>query len=171
MEEHDFLEEAKFDELFSCVKPIILKARNIYNIRDWDLDDHLQEGRIILSNILGSQESLTRKELFIHFKVQYQHLLIDQIRRNMAQKRLSEQGYQLDIDDLKEVIKAKGPLPDDQLVYKSIEIELASALSPAYLRLLKRLKAGLPMHRADKYRLKMKILSILYPESDESQKD
>jgi len=67
------------------------------------------------------------------------------------------------------VIKAKGPLPDDRLIYQCIEKELSEELTPAYLKLLKKLQSGEGLHRSDKYRLKMKILSILYPEAKKSE--
>ncbi|WP_059245615.1 hypothetical protein [Streptococcus equi] len=46
--------------LFDKIKPIIMKLRQHYYIQLWELDDWLQEGRLILYRVLVTFPELIR---------------------------------------------------------------------------------------------------------------
>ena len=60
-----------FEYYYEKVKPIVLKLRRTYFVKLWDYDDWLQEGRIVLFQLLQDhfykiiQNYLRQKENFI----------------------------------------------------------------------------------------------------------
>ncbi|MDG4967410.1 hypothetical protein OGZ37_12665 [Lactococcus lactis] len=47
-----YLEEEDFENLFSEMKPIVMKLMKQIRIRTWKIEDYLQEGMIILHLLL-----------------------------------------------------------------------------------------------------------------------
>ena len=50
-----YLEEEDFENLFSEMKPIVMKLMKQIRIRTWKIEDYLQEGMIILHLLLEEQ--------------------------------------------------------------------------------------------------------------------
>lgn len=166
MQEEELLADWDFEADFQTFVPIILKARRLYVIEDWDLDDYLQEGRILLHRLRLTTE---QGQIYTHFKVRYQHLLIDCKRRSRAKKRYLEPVFVAEAYETYELSpKAKGRVlrPDDEMIYQGLEGEILTKLSPSYQRLFKRQMRGETISRADRYRLKAKIKQILFDEEE-----
>src|SRR3712207_8949609 len=79
--------------LFDKIKPIIMKLRRHYYIQLWELDDWLQEGRLILYRLLVTYPELIEDEekLYRYFKTKFSSYLKDVLRQQESQKRRSEE--------------------------------------------------------------------------------
>ena len=64
-----YLEEEDFENLFSEMKPIVMKLMKQIRIRTWKIEDYLQEGMIILHLLLEEQND--GQKLHTKFKVKY----------------------------------------------------------------------------------------------------
>src|SRR3712207_9348305 len=75
--------------LFDKIKPIIMKLRRHYYIQLWELDDWLQEGRLILYRLLVTYPELIEDEekLYRYFKTKFSSYLKDVLRQQESQKR------------------------------------------------------------------------------------
>ena len=62
-----YLEEEDFENLFSEMKPIVMKLMKQIRIRTWKIEDYLQEGMIILHLLLEEQND--GQKLHTKFKV------------------------------------------------------------------------------------------------------
>lgn len=51
-----YLEEEDFENLFSEMKPIVMKLMKQIRIRTWKIEDYLQEGMIILHLLVRRAE-------------------------------------------------------------------------------------------------------------------
>nr|WP_159565088.1 hypothetical protein [Streptococcus halichoeri] len=90
------------EKLFEEVKPIILKSRRKYYIQLWDQEDWLQEGRIILYQLLASHPTLyeDRGRLLVYFKTKFNNYVKDVIR---GQESLKRRFHKLPYEEISEV--------------------------------------------------------------------
>ncbi|EGJ27553.1 sigma-70 family RNA polymerase sigma factor [Streptococcus porcinus] len=121
----------ELNELFSHVKPIIFKLMRSYFIQLWETDDWLQEGRLVLYNLIESNPELrnNQKKLFVYFKTKFSSHIKDTIRHQESFKRkLNRLPYQ-EISEVSHRIPEKGLVLDDFVAYQSIIEELKPYLT------------------------------------------
>ncbi|MCL2114239.1 sigma-70 family RNA polymerase sigma factor [Lactococcus protaetiae] len=160
-------DKINFDQAFSRLKPIVLKAMKQLRVRSWTYDDYLQEGMIVLYHLLES--SVGFEGLPVKFKVQYHQRLIDEIRHSQAKKRGFDQLGAVDIYEYSDVISSHGETPESALVFNHLLAEVYECLRPHYQELLVRQMRGEELTRMERYRLKEKIKSILFDLDDSEE--
>ena len=85
-----------FEYYYEKVKPIVLKLRRTYFVKLWDYDDWLQEGRIVLFQLLQDHPELLEAEgkLYPYFKTKFSNYVKDVIRHQESVKRqFNQMGY------------------------------------------------------------------------------
>ncbi|MFC4652854.1 hypothetical protein ACFO26_08010 [Lactococcus nasutitermitis] len=154
-------DEQDFEQIFDIVKPTIVKSMKQLKLHLWDYDEYLQEGRIILFEIL--QNGCKKEKLLVYFKVRYRQHLIDELRHINTQKQaMNCIPSALDVYEQADVLNGNYTTPEDETLYHLLDSELAQKLSPSYQRLLRYQLEGKKLTRMEKYRLKEKIKEILY---------
>ena len=133
-----------------------------YYFRDWDEADYLQEGRLILQNMI--EAGCTHAQLRAHFKVKYKHRMIDVIRRRSAQKREHEKNAYEVIDDYTEVLQDFSSNPEDELIYSELVKDVFTQINQSYGRLLTKQLETQKLTRMERSRLKKEIKKIIYPD-------
>jgi competence protein ComX len=160
-----YLEEEKFQILFSEMKPIIMKLMKQIRIRTWAKEDYLQEGMIVLHLLLEEQRESQR--LHTKFKVKYHQHLIDELRRSYAKKRSHDHFIGLDVYECSDWIAAGESNPENELVFNHLLAEVYEGLSAHYQELLIRQMQGEDLTRMERYRLREKIKAILFSEDED----
>lgn len=89
--EEKFDSEA-FEEMFSQYLPIIYSIQSRYQIRDFDSDDWLQEGRIALNDALHSYRKDRGTTFGLYYKMIFENRIRSLLRRQRAKKRLAQQN-------------------------------------------------------------------------------
>ncbi|PJE49546.1 sigma-70 family RNA polymerase sigma factor [Pediococcus damnosus] len=83
-------DSASFEILFRQYCPIVIHIKDKYFLRTYDLDDWLQEGRIIFFNTLANYDTKRHITLEKYFQANFQNRVYSLIRREMAVKRRSD---------------------------------------------------------------------------------
>ena len=80
---------ADFDKIFRKVRPIVLKLRRLYYLHLWEYDDWMQEGQLVLFQLLERHPELSddERKLAIYFKTKFSNYIKDKIRQQESQKR------------------------------------------------------------------------------------
>lgn len=76
-----------FDKVFEKYVPIVLKQRNAYYLKGYDLDDWLQEGRIVCFQSLQKYNMTQDITFGLFFKINFKRHIISLLRRQEAKKR------------------------------------------------------------------------------------
>ncbi|SLM85180.1 MULTISPECIES: sigma-70 family RNA polymerase sigma factor [Vagococcus] len=76
-----------FEVVFNQYIPVVLKQRNLYYLRDLDLDDWLQEGRLVCYQSLLKYDSSKNVTFGLFFKMNFNRHIISLLRHQEAQKR------------------------------------------------------------------------------------
>lgn len=76
-----------FESLFKKYLPIVLAQKRKYDLRDLELDDWLQEGRIICYQSLEKFDSTKNVTFGLFFKINFERHAITLLRYQEAQKR------------------------------------------------------------------------------------
>ncbi|MDT2815631.1 sigma-70 family RNA polymerase sigma factor [Vagococcus carniphilus] len=76
-----------FEELFQKYVPIVLKQKSAYYLRDYDLDDWLQEGRIVCFQSLQRYNIEQDVTFGLFFKINFKRRVVTLLRHQEAQKR------------------------------------------------------------------------------------
>ncbi|MFC6347448.1 sigma-70 family RNA polymerase sigma factor [Vagococcus carniphilus] len=76
-----------FEELFQKYVPIVLRQRSAYYLRDYDLDDWLQEGRIVCFQSLQRYNIKQDVTFGLFFKINFKRRIVTLLRHQEAQKR------------------------------------------------------------------------------------
>lgn len=76
-----------FEVIFNQYIPVVLKQRNLYYLRDLDLDDWLQEGRLVCYQSLLKFDNSRNVTFGLFFKMNFNRHVISLIRHQEAQKR------------------------------------------------------------------------------------
>ncbi|MGX7024566.1 sigma-70 family RNA polymerase sigma factor [Vagococcus hydrophili] len=76
-----------FEVLFNQYVPIVLKQRNNYYLREFDLDDWLQEGRLVCYQSLRKFDDSKNVTFGLFFKMNFNRHVISLLRHQEAQKR------------------------------------------------------------------------------------
>ena len=160
-----YLEEEDFENLFSEMKPIVMKLMKQIRIRTWKIEDYLQEGMIILHLLLEEQSD--GQKLHTKFKVKYHQRLIDELRRSYAKKRSHDHFIGLDVYECSDWINSGDTSPDNKVVFNHLLAEVYEGLSAHYQDLLLRQMRGEELTRMQRYRLREKIKAILFSEDEE----
>lgn len=164
--ENNKLNVENIEEIFEKVKPIVVKTMHHLKIRLWEYDDYLQEGMIILFDLL--RFGCTEEKLYLHFKVRYRQHLIDEFRHLNVQKRhIDNLPSSLDVYEYADHLKGNYTTSENEVVYHSLNEELERKLSPKSWKLLRAQRQGEKMTRMEKYRIKQQIKSILYDSDDQ----
>ncbi|WP_412988711.1 sigma-70 family RNA polymerase sigma factor [Pediococcus siamensis] len=82
-------DSASFERLFHQYAPIVIHIQKKYFLRGYDLDDWLQEGRIIFFNTIANYDPHRHITLGKYFRTNFQNRVYSLIRREMAFKRRS----------------------------------------------------------------------------------
>ena len=133
-----------------------------YYFRDWEEADYLQEGRLILQNMI--EAGCAQAQLRAHFKVKYKHRMIDIIRKRSAQKREHEKNAYEVIDDYTEVLQDFSSNPEDELIYSELVKDVFAQINESYGRLLTKQLETQKLTRMERSRLKKEIKKIIYPD-------
>ncbi|HFD7995176.1 TPA: sigma-70 family RNA polymerase sigma factor [Streptococcus pyogenes] len=116
---------------FEKVKPIILKLKRHYYIQLWDRDDWLQEGHIILLQLLERYPELIEEEerLYRYFKTKFSSYLKDLLRRQESQKRQFHKLAYEEIGEVAHAIPSRGLWLDDYVAYQEVIASLENQLN------------------------------------------
>ncbi|HEP6473953.1 TPA: sigma-70 family RNA polymerase sigma factor [Streptococcus pyogenes] len=116
---------------FEKVKPIILKLKRHYYIQLWDRDDWLQEGHIILLQLLERYPELIEEEerLYHYFKTKFSSYLKDLLRRQESQKRQFHKLAYEEIGEVAHAIPSRGLWLDDYVAYQEVIASLENQLN------------------------------------------
>ncbi|MCL2681789.1 MAG: sigma-70 family RNA polymerase sigma factor [Streptococcaceae bacterium] len=153
--------EEQLVRLFDKVQAIINKNSKLYFVKGWEREDYLQEGRIVLHQLL-EQDDFSESTLYVRFKVKFKQHLIDYIRRTQAQKRQYDYTTGIDVHECAEWLTNTNNSPEHELVYQSLESEVFTQLSPLYQSLLKRQLSGEILEKNERSRLKKEIKAVLF---------
>ncbi|MGG5370566.1 sigma-70 family RNA polymerase sigma factor [Enterococcus sp. AZ196] len=80
-----------FEEMFSQYVPIVYSMQSRYHIRDFDLDDWLQEGRIALNDAMQSYRKGRGTTFGLYYKMIFENRIRSLLRRQRAKKRFAQQ--------------------------------------------------------------------------------
>lgn len=94
----------RFEELFRKYRPIVEILHKKYYLRDYDLDDWLQEGRIVFNKCLKTYDQDKGTTLGILFKRSFENRICSLLRAQHAQKRKA----QVDACSLEEKLSQEG---------------------------------------------------------------
>ncbi|KHD42274.1 sigma-70 family RNA polymerase sigma factor [Streptococcus hongkongensis] len=121
----------RIDCYFKKVRPIIYKLMRSYYIQLWDKDDWLQEGRVVLHNLLSSHPDLCHNEklLLVYFKTKFSSHLKDVIRSQESQKRRFNRMPYEEIGEIAHKIPSQGLTLDEFVAYQSIIEQISGILS------------------------------------------
>jgi competence protein ComX len=106
-----------FNHWFKQVIPIIQRFKKVYYIHLWDGGDWLQEGRIILYQILNQNTS--DDKIIPYFSVKFKCHVLDTLRFQEAQKRQMNQPEFLILDDS----KCYFDIPEDAQIIENIIVK------------------------------------------------
>lgn len=110
----DVIEKARsgnsdaFECIFKQYLPIVLHQRNKSYLRDYELDDWLQEGRIVCLKSLQKYNSELNVTFGLFFKINFERWVVSAIRYQEAKKRKINQG----LESLEQRVADKGDIPD-----------------------------------------------------------
>lgn len=94
----------RFEELFRKYRPIVEILHKKYYLRDYDLDDWLQEGRIVFNKCLKTYDKDKGTTIGILFKRSFENRICSLLRAQHAQKRKA----QVDACSLEEKLLQEG---------------------------------------------------------------
>lgn len=121
-----------FDLYFNKVKPIILKLRRFYFVKLWDYEDWLQEGRIVLYQLLEDHPYLKAEELklFAFFKTKFSNHLKDEIRHQESLKRKFNRMPYEEISEISHSVAMLAMDSADYLAYQEALVKVVCMLGP-----------------------------------------
>ncbi|MBU7554378.1 sigma-70 family RNA polymerase sigma factor [Pediococcus ethanolidurans] len=90
IEKAKFGDSASFELLFRQYSPIVIHIKEKYFLRGYELDDWLQEGRIVFFNTIANYDSKRHITVGKFFQANFQNRVCSLIRREMAFKRRSD---------------------------------------------------------------------------------
>jgi hypothetical protein len=158
----DFDYEDLLHNSFETIKPIIYKAMKRYVIPSWSRDEYIQEGYILLDDILQEYETIDTNQLCTFFKVRYTQLLLTTIRRQRADKR----GYHhLKYSDLSEI--ADLIADNHQNVAESVLLETSlvefkmHAASARDIEILTKLERGERTRPHERYQIRRHLADFI----------
>lgn len=79
--------EDAFESIFKQYLPIVLTLKNRYYLRDYDLDDWLQEGRIVCYQSLMKYDPNINVTFGLFFKINFERWIVSALRFQEAKKR------------------------------------------------------------------------------------
>lgn len=105
----------EFEEQYSLVRHIVLKARRDYYIKSWELSDWDQEGMLVLYELLAvhSELRVDRSNLYRYYKVKFRNYVKDVIRKQESQKRKFDRMNYEEISDVGHMVSTGGLLTDE----------------------------------------------------------
>ncbi|MGT2958561.1 sigma-70 family RNA polymerase sigma factor [Streptococcus bovimastitidis] len=138
--------QSELNQAFNLVKPIIYKLRRTYYIQLWELDDWLQEGRLILYQLLELYPDLiliqNSLKLKIFFKTKFSSYIKDRIRHQESYKcRFNRLPYE-EVSDISHRIPDDGLVIDDIVCYRAVLEELKVHLNGDDLNKLDKVLSG-----------------------------
>lgn len=138
------MSECHFDEMFKTVVPIILKLRRSFYIQLWEKEDWLQEGRIVLHQLLVNNPDLknNRMKLLSYFKTKFTSYVKDNLRYQESMKRRFNRLPYDEISDVAHKIAEDGLRLDDFIAYKDILNHISNQLTEMELLQVQLLMAG-----------------------------
>ncbi|GAB2028012.1 sigma-70 RNA polymerase sigma factor region 4 domain-containing protein [Lactovum odontotermitis] len=155
---------ASFDEQFRKFLPIVYKARKRYKIHLWEINDYIQEGMIIFFEL--KEAGISAELLPIYFKVRLNQHLIDLIRRQNAYKRKLSVGNYVDLSVIADHVADESYVIDSQLLITDTMTSFIAQLKKNDRQLLLKLIEGKEINRAQKSRLRQKLLKFLETDGD-----
>ena len=151
------------EAMLKNIEPIIMNCQKMAKIPSWDIDDYMQEGRIIaldLYNQLAERMETDEVNFYVYFKVRYTCFLIDTYRKTNAFKRKFDQPIYLDVSEAFNLYDHKQNVADN-VMYALLHQEVLDILTPAEVQTLKALKRGEKVDRNKKFRIKKKIINYI----------
>jgi RNA polymerase sporulation-specific sigma factor len=95
----------EFEALFFKYRPVVEIMYKKYYLKDYDLDDWMQEGRIVFDKCLKAFDASRGTTLGVLFKRSFENRICSLLRLQRAQKRKA----QLVSSSLEEKIEHEGP--------------------------------------------------------------
>jgi competence protein ComX len=139
----DFEYDDLLHDCFETIRPIVYKAMKRYIIFSWTRDDYIQEGYILLDEILKEHQDVPTDQLCTFFKVRYTQLLLSRIRRQTADKRGYDKLNHSDLTEVADLIADYNQNLSASVIWKSALIEFRlHAATPRDLELLDQLESG-----------------------------
>ena len=135
---------ADFDKIFRKVRPIVLKLRRLYYLHLWEYDDWMQEGQLVLFQLLERHPELSDddRKLAIYFKTKFSNYIKDKIRQQESQKRKFNRMAYEEIGELAHSLASKEMLLDDYVAYQDSLSRLEEILNEEEKELLERATCG-----------------------------
>ena len=110
----------EFEAMFFKYRPIVEIMYKKYYLKDYDLDDWMQEGRIVFNKCLQAYDENRGTTLGVLFKRSFENRVCSLLRLQQAQKRKA----QLNSSSLEEKISHEGPnFLSDQNEQTGLELE------------------------------------------------
>lgn len=122
----------EFIDIYRTVRPIILKLRQEYFIKMWDLDDWEQEGRIVLFELLCKDSELVydTNRLCVYFKTKFSNRVKDALRKQESIKRGFDRMAYEEVGEVAHSVSDKGLNLADLVAYgeamESLDKELSA---------------------------------------------
>ncbi|MFA9494277.1 sigma-70 family RNA polymerase sigma factor [Streptococcus sp. E17BB] len=138
------LTDVMFSNSYRIVRPIVLKLRNLYYIKLWELEDWEQEAMICLYTLLDKQPDLSdnQEKLRVYFKTKFSNLVNDELRKQESKKRqLNKLSYE-DISEVAHLIPNPEILLDEFICFKDSLDRLKKLLTNEEWNLVQKLASG-----------------------------
>lgn len=151
-----------FEKYFMKIKPIVYRFSRIYYVHLWDYQDWLQEGRIILFNVLSA--NTPEEKILAFFTVKFKSHILDSLRYQEAFKRKTNKPEFMTLDngDYSNVITGSA-LVAETAICQEIFFNFANKLSKEEMNYLKQIIASNSLQRNAKFKnLKNKLSQELY---------
>lgn len=119
-----------FRWLYKKVRPIVLKLRQLYFIRIWELDDWDQEGMISLYLLLDQHPELVydTQRLCIYFKTKFSNRVKDEIRKQESLKRSFDRMSYDEISEVSHLVADHCLDVSEMVAYREILVVLYQEL-------------------------------------------
>ena len=93
MNEYELISQAKegcedaFESIFKKYVPVVLRQKRRYYLRYYELDDWLQEGRIVCHQSIANFDEAQNVTFGLFFKINFERWVVSALRFQEAQKR------------------------------------------------------------------------------------
>jgi hypothetical protein len=158
----DFDYEDLLHDSFEIIKPIIYKAMKRYIIPSWSRDEYVQEGYILLDDILQEKQSLEINQLCTFFKVRYTQLLLTTIRKQRANKRGFHQLNYSDLSEIADLVADSHQNVAESVLWESLLAEFKMhAASHRDIEILTRLERGERVRPHERYHIRRHLSDFI----------